>query len=429
MDMKKIHSLINRLYHLLCLGAFLWQTIELSMNYFQYKTVSNIEMMMPGSEYPKAINVCFDNRQFFDSDKYWNMFYKMNSTGRFPAEVSTWNDFMTGVISTYFTIAERFNISYQDPFHGQTNQTIMYTMSYATCYHNVMKNQEKVSGKLDVRIAHNTFAETINFLEISAEQRTNINGMVVAMTDNYKLAHSDYRKWENIGVEPNMEHTYAVSSYYHKLHKLKTPYIDECVNYSDTRYANREEAISDCANDIEVKNRKLAARQKIFTQGTDYPLSWKEDTIDIVGSCEKIFPHPDCDIEHTITGMRRLMKPDPKKYKNVEADIIVYNILSLSPSYILINSAKIANVVFISFIHTWFGFCFLMINPADLIQKYFLSENTSLPDAMTNQSLYEQQIDTDKKMLRMKKRNFYHKVRIVQIEKAYENLCKKILVK
>lgn len=85
-----------------------------------------------------------------------------------------------------------------------------------------------------------------------------------------------------------------------------------------------------------------------------------------------MFPSDDCDEEITFTNIvKKLPTTNPAYDRTLE----IWQFLSMEPSYEISNQVKIENVDFITYIFgaagTWFGFCFLMMNPVILIDMFY----------------------------------------------------------
>ena len=77
---KLLYQITNYLYHFGCLAGLSWQSIEISINYFKYLTVSSIDIRMPGKEEQKSLNLCFEGINMCKLDTFQEILNAYNSS-------------------------------------------------------------------------------------------------------------------------------------------------------------------------------------------------------------------------------------------------------------------------------------------------------------------------------------------------------------
>ena len=140
---------INIPFSLLCIAGFSFEIILISINYFQFKTVSSVEIKIPGIERAKAINVCFFNDEIIDNDNYLDMVKRMIEGNRKNIRTKEANDpVMKKLIFRNMTISDRFHASIFDDYHPSiysisAEKSIMYIFDTFICDHVVMDHGSK----------------------------------------------------------------------------------------------------------------------------------------------------------------------------------------------------------------------------------------------------------------------------------------------
>ena len=132
---KSFYLTFQLIYVLICLIGLLIQIVEISLNYFQYQVVSNVEVIIPGREERKALNLCFQTWQFMDETKYQNIISELARNDQtLNEDISTGNRKL--IVQKYFTISDRFEATFDvgvlDFFYAEdfTRKNVLkYTIS------------------------------------------------------------------------------------------------------------------------------------------------------------------------------------------------------------------------------------------------------------------------------------------------------------
>lgn len=393
---QKSITVINVVYQLACLSGLIYQVAELSINYFQFPTVSSIEFQMPGRERRKAINICFRNDEFLNYEKYQEIL----ASKTLPDGMNPDDALMRRYLVQYeFTIRERFKMSISTyTVHGPMQVTPFIVGRYY-CYQTISDNStgDVINAIYDMSKDGSKRQEpyaTFAIFNVSGVL-SNVTEFRIAMTPNDKLPYFEFSTVDPIYYNYTESHETFVSSHFYYFHKLTAPYIDDCFDYTQLGFQDKDDIISTCADEKYLKKFNKTTRQKIFT-----PLTMVDhaNLITIIETyfrqCHKKYRRDDCERENTFTTIYH------DEDRMGTGDINLRNIASTKPSYICKNSPKIEHVDYVTYCFgaagTWFGFCFLMLNPVNFIPKSSLATDDqdhviqgedAKPTRMTRRSL------------------------------------------
>lgn len=75
---KSILSIYSFSYKALCLCGLIWQVSEISINYFKFDVLKDINVIMPEEAFAseRVLNVCFGCHQMLNSDRYIDIAFK-----------------------------------------------------------------------------------------------------------------------------------------------------------------------------------------------------------------------------------------------------------------------------------------------------------------------------------------------------------------
>lgn len=160
---------------------------------------------------------------------------------------------------------------------------------------------------------------------------------------------------------PNIPGRLKLSSNSYYVKRIVAPYIDDCVNYTQLGFLDRNDAINSCMNDIGVSERKRGNYAKIFDDEFDYST---EELSDFRPNCTRLYYNLDCLSSSVITYMSK-----------EEAKFIQYETgLSNKPSFFIRSQPKIVPIDYLTYIlgtlGTWLGFCFLDLNPSKYLLRF-----------------------------------------------------------
>lgn len=373
---KYLYYCIDISYQLICCGLMMWQIISLSQTYFKYLVVSTTLYHMPGKETVKAINVCFSGDQVLDYDRY----VEMIKNGRLRGLNSNWNESSNkyDLFNMILTIEERFNVSFDriDSDVRMYFKSIKYMLSNYVCYHMIIETRSPPIKYLTPDLgsfANYMKPDMLGSVEIDEKKLVNATHAYIAITEPEKLASKEYLAIGPFEFKEKDNHVLDhqlnihISSYYYEFYKQPPPYVDQCADYTLLGYQDVEDAVSDCANEKLMKHSNFALRHKIFTSGINSSLYMVHSSEKVEACREEVFIHDDCYSIITFTDLRDVIRTG-------RLHLFITEIMSLKPSYTMFNTPKVDNVDYITMVFgtagMWFGFSFLLINPANFFTKY-----------------------------------------------------------
>ena len=156
--------------------------------------------------------------------------------------------------------------------------------------------------------------------------------MLIAMTPYEKLAYSEFESIGFIDINQTLEYFINVSSRSYKFEILKSPYVDDCIDYTIPGYRDRYDAVTDCTNKKIVQKYSMASRQKIFTysdsleQVINYTMKYvgndNENDFTVFAECQKIFYQNDCNEENTFSELRNISAKEDDRDESEETNLL-----------------------------------------------------------------------------------------------------------
>lgn len=419
---KVLYHITNYFYHLGCLAGLSWQTVEISINYFKYLTVSSINIRMPGREEQKSLNICFEGIDMCKLDTFQEILnaysssthgkrtlYSIHSKRKTEAEERAedrefyglpipepldWNisnSFdMRMLYDDLLTIADKFKVSYKfheifDHSEALFNHSDLigtnFILDYYTCY-NINRDSTAApfiqidwDSGFGVRdIDHYQFNQ---ILSRNSNMIEDVGNIYAFMSTPGIIPWKEFYFNPIIFAKASKQLYIDLTSYGHYIEKLQLPYIDACINYSMLNYMDRSDAVNDCINNLGIKHHNEGYRRKIFLISTNYTTT---DLRQYREKCEIKYSNSDCKSANIYTTN----VVTEQNIDDRENEIQIASELSKDPSIEITSQPKIANIDYVTYVlgacGTWFGFCFLMINPADLISKYCGKNETNIPN-------------------------------------------------
>lgn len=329
------------IFHSLCLSGLVWQVVQISINFFQFDTIKDINVTVPESsnDIRKVYNLCFRNFEIIDVEMYSNIAGENTKN-------HTWSD---SNIAGYneFTMEERFN-STKNLLQYYSDITTEYLFGENYCY------------QLNRRLLLHT------------EQLENVS--TIKVSTGYKFPYFDY--WRFLTVKkPKEKEAMMIKSFSYTMNRKSFPYTDKCIDYHTSGYDNRYEAIAECSNQYESNYHDQLSALKYFPkENTQYRKMYENMTIQKLSShstCSWLFRNPECNESVFITmiesnGIINLSDRQISVELGPDSD----------PSFFIESKPRIDNIEYVTYVlgamGSWFGFSFLMMNPI----PYFITAMT-----------------------------------------------------
>lgn len=379
---KRTIKILNLLFHIILMGGLIWQVTQISINYFKYNVVSSIEIILPGREKPKAMNICFDaymvrNRtkysSFFDTFDWNRMTRNMTTNDKYRGgkeyvaiESLTRNELLDLTLEA----DELFPDDHMD--NGHIVSRLKYGIRFQICYQLVNANDTKESYKdryfqvsrIQDRegIANTPHVSKYTTIDIKEDYA----GRVLSLTEPGFLP-----KHRSLFGESSWAYFSYISSYAYDITKLGSPYTDHCVQYSKIGFRDRNDAVDSCVDESCFDTHGKGSATRIYFTGNDNRYSMSPD-LDVIDHCNQLYQSDDC---HQQTHI-------PSFHRNVairSSHITIHRSYSDESSYFITSQDKIDDIDYVTYVFgamgTWFGFSFLLINPVILFCVEILSSD------------------------------------------------------
>ena len=359
---KRSYYLLNTLFHSLCLAGLLWQVTKVSIDFFHYEVMKDINIIMP-EEVMNKDKVFFMCVWFniFDMDQYERILATKN-------------------FDQLYNESEAF----EDCRRGN------YTPSPSTVVKRIFSAKERIA----------TFSNVTIFLEFYSRRSLNSSKFFFGNLSCFQVNNGDFwmKKSDikyfyiHLSGKP-LPYLYAERLFYvsnltslqridfnyysYSITGMEEPYQDKCFNYKTTKQA----AIAECIHhmfpgDTFYTDYDLIDENNPVYQNQTYKfVSYTDGKI-----CENRYIQSHCNetIYFNQIDMRR--NEDAAVYNETEIDIFAPE-GDISPSFIMKSKARINLIDFITYVMgalgSWIGFSFLLINPVPILFKI---KNNSISD-------------------------------------------------
>lgn len=356
------YSLLNVLYHALCILGLIWQITQISINFFKFDVNKDINVFMPEeiTESDKVLYVCFDNHEVFDPRNY-NLFLRRNKVSRI-------NPFRMPVASyrkkflDKMTVQQRFNV----------------TISKSTLV--------PLNDPVDDFIIGNSYCVQIRnatLLYFNWESLNAVTSISVSMGQELPMFDKRRQKLINEFGLRNGTIKINVRSYWYSIVKLSWPYSDNCIDYRVRHnQSSRFGAIVHCEN-MRAMGRKMLSNERIVrrqSKYSNYSISTSNNPLENQTSCWDIYKQLDCSHAFYLTQVSR-----PLEYTFLTPSLIFSKDIGQDPSFLINSKPRIDNIDFVTYIlgalGAWIGFSFIAINPVPYFLKIDGAESMSNGDS------------------------------------------------
>lgn len=377
--MKKIpvtrflYKCSTTLFYFICLSGLIWQITLISVNYFKYDIVSDIKVIMPRSQSKKSLNVCFWLDQVLDYEMYVELVINHSFVNTSDRDNS---DQKHGFVSN-LTVGERFKLVINRSHFllsspGNRYEILDFIFAFYHCYHISNLNPvNTIKFMTSPLVDPNTESYRVPAIYLRNATLMRIVSSPVNRLPWDEFANSEFiTDIQTLGKEV----AFYITSFSYFTRKLKTPYVDHCVDYREFNYADKQDAISSCMNaqDLSTTNElsKAYAIARNETQYYSYRIDNGLRDANLYRHCFYQYQNDDCERESTFT------QTITKKYlptKETNNTILIKQISSKQPSFNIESKPMIADIDFVTFIlgalGSWIGFSFLNLNPIRFVLK------------------------------------------------------------
>ena len=360
------------IYHALCLAGLVWQVTQISMNFFKFDVIKDINVLMPEEVKNSNLqmNICFKNYEILQYDYYirYIVEQQFGETARRNAD----SKFTKRKVVASMTLDERFAITMEKRTMIHRDQGIEFIFDSNFCF--------QVNASL-VRIERKDIA---NVTDIGFSK-----GEPIPHFDPLRLIFmSDLRS-------PNETILIELRSYLYDIHKLPWPYVDNCIDYQKiNNKPNRFIAIADCVNEKTITRRDGLSKSKIFLKGDGYgnysiAIASRDIIEDLSIDCKAEHSNFDCNQRVYLTEAR------VTEYTHYRSPIMFVSMANdKDPSFKIISKARIDDIDYFTYIFgalgTWLGFSFIAVDPVPFFLEMTKLSPTNTIDTATNDSAISQ---------------------------------------
>lgn len=331
------------IYHSACLSGLTWQVAQISINYFQFETVSDIKVTLP-EEYVSnnnALNLCFKYFEVMNVDVFSDLLTKYDIHNEsFDESRRELNKKI--LIGEIFKLTLNFDVLFRTT--DKSLKVTKYLYQNFVCFrlHDMKQYITKVRANIDmiknVTVAYISFAP--------------------------EAMHMDRTRFRRVTEirERNVSTIFLFDFALFTIQKLSWPYKEMCINYSDIGFISRHDAINNCMNDDTMSgNNEIYPGLCIFNNSVYNNHRYASKVNEIIeASCKEKYKDDDC---FKITIFTNVKITDGASGNSIEINAPK----SSFPSNLITSKPMINVVDFFTFnfgaLATWIGFSFIDVNP------------------------------------------------------------------
>ena len=235
----------NVIYHALCVPGLIWQVVQISVNFFEFDIVKDINVIMPDEmKYQdRVLYICFNSFETFDHEKYIEKLYEKarnEEISRIRIQQIDDRETKNPLILT-LTIQERFQLSNKRIFRETFEAFII---GWRMCLH------------------------TKRYYLVPQSELQNVTEIYLSL--GKKLPYFDSRRCVSLTnlKKENMKIRFEIMSSSFIVEKLKKPYKDNCIDYTQQNYVDQIDAIASCMDTKlrEEYNGSYVSKHRLITK-------------------------------------------------------------------------------------------------------------------------------------------------------------------
>ena len=330
-----LYESLSASFYIFCFAGLIFQETIISVNYFQFKVVTNIKLIQPEEvKLEKYLNWCFEINELFNRTKFETIHH--------------------GRKFKNFSMRQLFEIAYtpydilEHAHNGKRmhklgpKQALMFILTPSSiCY------QIQVNHAGHVVTLSQKYTKLVRYTSVSLSSA--IPDIDANRFNHYALIKED-----------KILFYLTLTSYDYYIHKLKYPYVDNCFHYPDSNYLDNWDAINYCYNKLTGSLLEIFNVYASDSRYLDSKIGMKN--VSIENYCRAAFSRPDCERNTTYTRS----KLTEVSVANSRL-IIAAKQPSQDPSFVIYSKVKIDPIDYFTFIlgtvGTWFGISILNFNP------------------------------------------------------------------
>ena len=335
---KRTYNFVTLLFYSLCLKGLIWQVVEISIHYFKFDVIKDINVFTPEESklVDKILNICIRNHEIFNHSELLNPLPKLSET-----------DDMLNYYGQSMTFGYRFNVTISSRNIFDVEPIGEFIVSYGYCFRYQVDKWIDVDKDMAVNIDRDMLKNVTKvFVSFGrAEYPFDVDRLI-----------SIKQEWINSSKE------YRIKSNLFDILKLEWPYTDDCFNYTTDGFTDRRDSISNCSS-----NKTHISPYKIISKGSyQYRDKYLGPYIKAIPCFKRIY-NLNCDYKLYLTQIDSV-----SDYEN-EGNIAIRAIYDSDASFSVYSQPRIDHISYVTYIlgamGSWIGFSFIGINPI----PYFIS--------------------------------------------------------
>lgn len=361
------YQILNLIFHSLCLSGLTWQITQISINFFKFDVIKDINVIMAEElkNDDSVLYVCFENHEILQFENFLSLVYsepqrygvrqpdkqKKVDMPVFKSRVLQ----MLNIHDRFYVTPDSLKLCEVEDLSGKYPEVSEFVYGSRYCYQFNISNMN------------------CNFRRSWTK---NVSSILISR--GRKLPLFDSRGLLAVDAKGSINHSVImrISSYFYSIKKLKWPYTDDCFDYQTINFADRLAAILNCsAEKTKLKPQQFLDRHIVLKKQYSFwnytiDYSRREDE---ERNCKKRLKL-DCSNRIYVTKVSLLATSD-----TFQPVFVIKTDQDSNPSFTIKSKPRIDNIDFVTYIlgalGAWLGFSFIGINP---VPKFFVVEGVDL---------------------------------------------------
>lgn len=367
------YYILYTLFYTLIFLGLLWQVTQISVKYFIFDVIKDINVIMPEEMNQTHIryNICFQSIQVLKEAEYLEAYLNRESVDLdlFDTDLGGEKQTRSKAVAD-FNLGTRLRTSVDESIFKSIETIEKFILGDYTCF--------QIKGKYSFTI-----------------DGPSINGVLhVLISVGESLPDFDYKRLIRATASRMNESFRGYEIFYgmFDIRRLQYPYVEECTSYRDLSSFSRTKAIADCLNEFQLKKYQRLSKHRAFSaldeRFFNYSLELSDTSRPSVSLenefCNDKFPSFDCEQRDYFTKLTEMLGYSRDMYIDMEKPT--------EPSFHIESKPRIDTIDFVTYIFgalgSWIGFTFLDLNPFPwFIQKPGNnSHDKNLVESTSNQS-------------------------------------------
>lgn len=368
------------IFHSLCLSGLIWQVTQISINFFKYEVLKDINVIMPeeSRKKEKVAYVCFKNYEIIDKFKLrWELRDSYNMSGDEISTTFRKPQFLKLTVNglslkSRFKVTKMQHVVIEGGTFRQDLGASEFIISDKYCY-----KIDIVASKVPLNIDKKKILDNVSSYDIEVSRP----GIPFDMKKLITVVPERYKEKRNSRIN--------IKSLSYSIYKLQHPYTDDCYDYKILGFTDRLDAIADCITAQAPKffrNPNYVSSTKVFNRST-YGSSSSEIMLDNGWDHDECYDNNyrlDCTKHHYLT---HVAIPISEPSITTENETHLYIEDDTDASYDVISKPRIDDIDYVTYIlgalGSWIGFSFVGINPIPYFIK--IQGNEVAPDNLNDE--------------------------------------------